>query len=100
MFIVLNEFHVKEEHIPAFETEFGSAGTRSETLQKGEGFMSTELMKDGANKRRFITIDRWISKDAYEDFQIEFENESAEVAKLGENMLEKQQLIGAFERAR
>ncbi len=98
MYIVLTEFIARENKAAEFEDYFGSAGKRAETLRNGEGFMSTELLKDKEVKLRYVTMDRWVSKDAYDDFGIEFENENSDLAKAGEEFSSKQVLIGVLER--
>lgn len=98
MYIVLTEFVAKEGKVAEFEDYFGSAGKRAEVLQNGEGFMSTELLRDKGAKLRYVTMDRWVSKDAYDDFGIEFESENSDLVRAGEELSSKQALIGALER--
>jgi heme-degrading monooxygenase HmoA len=100
MYFVLWEFAVKPEKVDEFESRYGSSGTWSDLFQKGEGFMSTELLKDNSTANRYVTVDRWVTKDAHEDFLIEFDSEYADLKKDSAGLTDKEIHVGSFERMR
>jgi heme-degrading monooxygenase HmoA len=98
MFIVIWEYAVKPDKTAEFEKEYGSAGSWAAFFQEGEGLLSTELCKDPSQRNRYITIDRWISKDAYEDFKLEFSEQYEALDKRLSALTDKETEVGTFER--
>ena len=63
---------VEREAAPPLEKR-GSNPTDWELLfRRGEGFLSTELLRDEREETRFFTIDRWDSREARDRFRLRF----------------------------
>jgi heme-degrading monooxygenase HmoA len=79
----------------AFERAYGPDGTWAELFRRGEGYLGTELLAGGDG--RYLLIDRWGSREAYESFlaahRDEYERRSAEA----EALYEREERVGLFE---
>jgi len=51
-----------------FEGVYGAEGEWSEFFRRGRGYIGTELLKDVEQPGRYLVIDRWESRDAYNAF--------------------------------
>ena len=51
-----------------FERVYGAEGEWAEFFRRGRGYVGTELLKDVEQPGRYLVIDRWESRDAYNDF--------------------------------
>jgi heme-degrading monooxygenase HmoA len=81
----------KEEE---FERMYASGGAWDLLFRKAEGFVSTELLRPLGDSTSYLTIDRWRSPAAFDDFlrandeayaalDAECESLTAEEARLG-----------------
>ena len=51
-----------------FERAYGPDGEWAEFFRGGRGYVGTELLKDVETPGRYLLIDRWESRDAYNEF--------------------------------
>jgi heme-degrading monooxygenase HmoA len=51
-----------------FEQAYGPDGEWAEFFREGAGYIGTELLRDVENAGRYLVIDRWESRDAYQRF--------------------------------
>jgi heme-degrading monooxygenase HmoA len=51
-----------------FERAYGPDGDWAEFFRGGAGFIGSELLRDVENPGRYVVIDRWESRDAYQAF--------------------------------
>jgi heme-degrading monooxygenase HmoA len=51
-----------------FERVYGPDGEWAEFFRQGRGFVGTELLRDVEQPGRFLVVDRWESRDAYNAF--------------------------------
>jgi heme-degrading monooxygenase HmoA len=75
MYTIIWEYLVKIEYLSEYEKFYASDGKWDELFKKGTGYLSTELLRDSKQPRRYITIDRWVSSEEYEAFLIEWQEE-------------------------
>ncbi|MEZ5522022.1 MAG: antibiotic biosynthesis monooxygenase [Dokdonella sp.] len=66
------EFEVAAESLAEFIRYYGPQGEWARLFQRAEGYLGTWLLQDEANPLRFVTIDRWQSKQLHEAFLDEF----------------------------
>lgn len=96
MISVVFEYEVDAESRAEFERVYGSDGEWARFFRGGEGYLGTELHRDGA---RYLLIDRWTSEAAYAAFlaahAAEYERRSQETAPL----YRSETRIGSFARA-
>ena len=95
-FIYIWEFIAAAGHICEFESMYGPEGEWAALFKLHPGYIGTELLRDGGNPRKFLTIDRWESKQAYEEFRTLYKMRFAELDALGEKLTEREARIGEF----
>lgn len=96
-YVALWVFQVEPERTVAFEQAYGPAGTWVALFRKSPGYLRTELLRDHANPRRYLTMDFWSSQEVWRGFRsvfaAEYERLDAECAGLATREVE----IGAFD---
>jgi len=55
----------------AFESAYGPEGDWARLFRTAPGFLGTTLLK-GDGSAEYLTLDRWVSRDAYEAFRREY----------------------------
>ncbi|MGB8984580.1 MAG: antibiotic biosynthesis monooxygenase family protein [Anaerolineales bacterium] len=96
MYIVIWEYQVKADRVAEFEEIYGAEGVWVQLFQKGTGYLGTELLRDSKQPRRYITIDRWVSAEAYNSFQAEWQAEYKELDAHCGNLTEHESFLGIF----
>ena len=69
MFVILWEFHPAPDRDADFQAAYGADGPWAKLFRRHPGFVGTELLHDADNARRYLTLDRWESAEAYEKFR-------------------------------
>lgn len=77
-----------------FERVYGSDGDWVELFKQGDGYLGTEIFRDVSVPRHYITIDRWVSKEAYKDFHQKFAQEYGVIDERLDCLTERQALLG------
>ena len=65
MYHVIWEYEVRVDQVSAFERLYDSAGAWSQLFGTAQGYVGTELYRDTARPTHFITVDRWVSPEAF-----------------------------------
>jgi len=90
------EFLVAAERIEEFKQHYGPGGTWVALFRQSPGYLETLLLQDSANPRRFITVDRWESRDAYEAFQSRFSREYAAMDEVCQHLTTQETPLGQY----
>jgi len=99
LYTIIWDYEVKVERKSEFENIYSPNGQWAELFIKSEGYLGTEFLHDKSRSQRYLTIDRWRSKEAYELFLLQNENDykalDATCANMteSENMIEESELI-------
>jgi heme-degrading monooxygenase HmoA len=51
-----------------FEAAYGPEGEWAQFFRTGRGYIGTELLRDVELPGRYLVVDRWESREAYNDF--------------------------------
>ncbi len=97
MYMYIWEYYVKDDFVSEFEKIYGHDGAWMQLFKRCNGYNSTELLHDRANERRYVTIDSWISKSAYETFRKQFAAEFEELDKICNLLTEDEVFWGSFD---
>jgi heme-degrading monooxygenase HmoA len=85
---------------PGREEEFlrlyGSDGAWVRLFRKAAGYRRTDLLRDRAVPRRFLTIDRWESREAWEAFRVGFASEFDTIDRSGNELTLEERELGTF----
>lgn len=96
-FVALWEFTAHAGHVEAFRHAYGAGGPWTALFRQSPEYRGTELGADPANSRRFVTIDRWTSRAAYEAFREEHRAAYLEIDRLCEAFTESERRLGEFD---
>ena len=96
MYAIIWEFRPAEGRHEEFEAAYGSGGDWVRLFSRAAGFIGTELVRDTADATRYLTIDRWESRQAYDAFRAEFAAEYGEIDAACEALTSSESLIGLF----
>lgn len=96
-YVYVWEYVVPPAHVQAFEETYGPEGEWVRLFRRGSGHVRTELLRDLQRPERYLTIDHWESRAAWEAFRAafarEFEALDARCARWTSSEIE----IGRFE---
>ena len=61
-------FRYEVRDAEAFEQAYGPDGEWAQFFRQGRGYIGTELLHDIDEPERYLVVDRWESREAYNDF--------------------------------
>ena len=96
MYIVIWEYQVKADRVAEFEEIYGAEGVWVQLFQKGTGYLGTQLLRDSKHPRRYITLDRWVSSEAYNSFKANRQTEYKELDARCEHLTDRESFLGIF----
>ena len=91
------EFIVDSDHVAEFVTHYGPDGSWVELFRQSPGYIQTLLLRDATDPRRFVTIDRWQSSEAYRGFRSNFSRQYADLDRRCANLTVRETLLGNFD---
>jgi heme-degrading monooxygenase HmoA len=68
-------FSYEAREAAEFERVYGPDGEWAAFFRDGAGYLGTELLRDVESPGRYLVIDRWESRDAYQTFVEEHRDE-------------------------
>ena len=96
MFIIIWKYQVKVESIEEFEAIYASNGTWAELFKESQGYLGTEFLQDEANPQIYLTIDRWASKENYDEFLSHWQEEYKSLDAKCAGLTELETLLGRW----
>jgi len=97
MIQVLWEYAVKPEQVINFESHYASAGTWARFFQKSRAWRGTILLRDPETPHRYVTVDVWSDRAAYDTFRSEHAREYEEIDRLCAEFTTAERCVGIFE---
>ena len=97
-YLIVWEFRPKPGMESKFEEIYGSHGAWAEFFRRGKGHCGTELAQDNNDPGRYLTLDFWTSRQAYEQFRESNLSEYKRIDELCEEMTQTELELGRFER--
>jgi heme-degrading monooxygenase HmoA len=97
MLSILWAYRVRPDRIADFERAYGPAGVWAGLFREHAGFAGTELFRAAGNDARYLTIDRWSSREAYERFLGEASDRYAEIDRSCGELTEREEHLGDIE---
>lgn len=97
-YLIIWDFRVRLGMEKRFEKVYGPQGDWAQFFTRGAGYIRTELNHDLKDSRRYLTLDFWISREAYEDFRRQHAVEYGALDQKFEELTERELEIGKFER--
>ena len=95
MLALLFQYDARDEE--EFERVYGPDGEWAAFFRTGAGFVGTELLKDVATPGRYLVVDRWESREAYNAFIAEHRDEYMRRVDETAFHYERELRLGTFE---
>ena len=96
MYVIVWEFTIRAEGANEFEAIYGPQGEWAVLFAKGEGYRETKLLRDISNPSRYVTLDFWTSREAYERFRRAHEGDYIALDQRCERLTVKEHKLGEF----
>ena len=97
MQVTIWEFRARTGREDEFERAYGPRGEWAGLFQRGEGFLGTELLREVGSAGRYVTLDRWVSRGAFESFQRRYGDDYKALDARLEALTEHEAHLGWFE---
>jgi len=97
MLVVVWEYVARPDRVEEFESFYRPDGPWGDLFRQCPAFVSTTLMKDLRNPRRFMVADRWTHETPYEEFKRERSDEYEGLSARGARLYEREAEIGRFD---
>ena len=94
--MVVWEFKIRPGVEAEFIEKYGPEGAWARFFRQSEGYIRTELVKDVAAERRFLTLDYWKSEEEFNRFRTQHSAEYERLDKEFEGLTEQETRLGAF----
>ncbi|HEX7730829.1 MAG TPA: antibiotic biosynthesis monooxygenase [Terracidiphilus sp.] len=96
MFVVVWQFEIAEDKIPAFEAAYGSQGSWAQLFRASAEYLGTELLRDAYVPGIYLTVDRWASEDAFRAFRKQHDAEYEQLDRACDALTQRETRIGAY----
>lgn len=96
MHVMVWEFRVRRGLERQFEEAYGPDGVWAGFFNRGRGYLGTELLRDIGTSGRYVTVDRWDSREAFEAFREERAAEYETIDRQCEALTESETPVGSF----
>lgn len=95
-YVIVWEFRVRQEKETEFVEQYGPEGSWARLFRRSGGYIRTELVRNVADRLRFLTLDYWQTEEEFNDFQQRNLAEYQRLDKELEGLTEKEARLGAF----
>ena len=96
MFVVVWQFEIAEQKIPAFEAAYGPEGEWARLFRASPDHLGTELLRDAYVPGSYLTIDRWASEEAFRAFRKDHDGEYESLDRACDALTNRETRIGAY----
>jgi heme-degrading monooxygenase HmoA len=90
------EFIVAEANRGDFEAHYAPGGSWGQMFREHSGYIETVLLHDLECPQRYVTIDRWVSREAYDSFRGTCAEEYEQLDRQCEGLTSEERFLGAF----
>jgi heme-degrading monooxygenase HmoA len=86
--------------VAAFEEAYGPEGDWARLFHTADGFLGTTLLKRDGEPPEYLTLDRWVSAEAYEAFRRARHQEFTALDRRCEVLTALEEEVGSYEERR
>ncbi|MCM2314869.1 MAG: antibiotic biosynthesis monooxygenase [Thermoanaerobaculia bacterium] len=97
MLVIIWEYLVSSDHAEAFEQIYSGGGDWAKLFSSSDGYLGTSLLHDATGAGRYLTLDRWSSREAFDAFHAAFPDEYAALDARCQELTENERKLGEFE---
>jgi heme-degrading monooxygenase HmoA len=95
-YVIAWQFQVKQDAVEKFLAAYGPEGEWVGLFRKASGFIRTELVRSEYDAHKFITVDVWESRAAYEAFRKQFALEYDALDTILQDLTLHEEKVGGF----
>jgi heme-degrading monooxygenase HmoA len=95
-YVIVWEFRVRQEKEAEFVEQYGPEGSWARLFRRSGGYIRTELVRDVADRFRFLTLDYWQTEESFNDFHQRNLAEYERLDKELEGLTEEETRLGGF----
>lgn len=96
-YAVVWAFRVKAGREAEFERMYGPEGDWARLFRAADGYLATQLWRDVEHPGRYLTIDRWRSREAYDLFFARPPSAYADLDAAGATLTEREERLASLE---
>jgi heme-degrading monooxygenase HmoA len=96
-YAIVWEFVVPPSRVASFEAAYGADGAWTHLFRQAAGFIEVKLLRCEDQTGRYLTIDRWTSAAAFEDFERLFAADYQALDARLEGLASTEARLGTFE---
>jgi heme-degrading monooxygenase HmoA len=96
MFVVVWQFEIAEDKIPAFEAAYGPDGAWAKLFRTATSYIGTELLRDAYIPGAYLTIDRWASEADFRAFRKQHDQDYELLDRQCDSLTSRETRIGAY----
>lgn len=97
MYLILWEFRVHPGREAEFERRYGFQGDWNALFARSAEYRGSELFRSRETPGRYLTIDRWTSRAAYEAFHAAWQVEYETLDRACAALTTDERIVGGFE---
>jgi hypothetical protein len=97
-FVYIWEFDVVPERKVEFLRYYGPDGDWVALFRRSADYIDTMLLDDEEQPNRFVTVDRWASRESHDAFRSRFANEYDALDRICEALTRREANLGTFVR--
>ena len=95
-YVCVWEFEVPASARAEFLRYYGPGGTWETLFRLDPEYIGTQLLEDRARSGRFLTVDRWRTERAFQDFRVRYAERYAALDRECESLTSRETSLGAF----
>jgi heme-degrading monooxygenase HmoA len=99
-YVYVWRFLVRSGSEADFVAAYGPDGEWARLFRQADGFLGSELLRDRADPRLFLTVDRWVSRQAGEAFRTARAEEWEAIDRRCQALTDAEEELGSFEATR
>lgn len=96
-YVIVWEFVAHDATRSEFEALYGPHGAWAKLFAGSPSFLGTRLLRETPNSSRYLTLDRWQDRDAYEDFLRRYQAEYRDLDARCSSLTLRESHLGCFE---
>src|SRR4030095_1795708 len=96
-FVCAWEYVVRPDRVKEFEHIYAHDGDWARLFRASPGYQRTELYRDRSQRTRFLTLDYWDSREAWERFRRTARDAYEELDARCEQLTEREREAGRFQ---
>ena len=96
MYIIIWEYQVAPEKKNEFEKNYKADGVWAQLFKRENGYLGTELIHSTEHPAQYLTIDRWDTKENYEAFLSQWNDEYKKLDLMCDGLTEHESCLGRF----